>query len=121
MAVEKTVAKQTTGATIRGFTQESSNGQTTYEVATVINGHTKDIQINADGIVLEVEEQVDLKSLPATAQTALAKKAGKGKITKVESLTKKSRLVAYEAQVSASGKLSEIQVGPAGESLDHEE
>ena len=48
-------------------------------------------------------------------------KAGKGKIVKVESLTKKGRLVAYEAQVDTNGKKTEVQVGPDGKPLDHEE
>jgi hypothetical protein len=51
----------------------------------------------------------------------LQAKAGKGKITKVESLTKKDKLVAYEAQVVTNGKKSEVQVGPDGKPLDHEE
>jgi hypothetical protein len=42
---------------------------------------------------------------------------GNGKITKVESLTKQDKLVAYEAQVDKNGKRSEIQVGPKGERL----
>jgi hypothetical protein len=51
----------------------------------------------------------------------LQAKAGKGKLVKVESLTKKDKLVAYEAQVDTNGKKSEVQVGPDGKALDHEE
>ena len=40
-AVEKTVVEQSKGATIRGFNEEKENGQTTYEVEMVVNGHTK--------------------------------------------------------------------------------
>ena len=40
---------------------------------------------------------------------------------KVESLTKHDKLVAYEAKVQANGKKNEIQVGPDGKPLDHEE
>jgi hypothetical protein len=39
----------------------------------------------------------------------------------VESLTKKGKLVAYEAKVNTGGKKSEVQVGPDGKPLDHEE
>ena len=31
------------------------------------------------------------------------------------------KLVAYEAQVTTNGKRSEVQVGPDGKPLDHEE
>ena len=40
---------------------------------------------------------------------------------KVESLTKNGKLVAYEAIVSTGTGKSEIQVGPEGKPLAHEE
>src|SRR6266446_6687866 len=48
-AVEKTVAAQSTGATIRGFSTEKENGQTLYEVEMTVNGHSKDISIAVGG------------------------------------------------------------------------
>ncbi len=54
-------------------------------------------------------------------RAGLQAKAGKGKITKVESVTKHDKLVAYEAQITTNGKHSEAQVGPGGAPLDHEE
>jgi hypothetical protein len=120
-AVEKTVAAQSEGATIKGFSTEKEKGQTFYEAEMMVNGHSKDVLIAADGAVVEVEEQVVLDSLSADVKAGLQTKAGKGKILKVESLTKKGKLVAYEAQVDTNGKKSEVQVGPDGKPLDHEE
>jgi len=77
--------------------------------------------IAADGTVVEVEEQVTLDSLSPEVKAGLQAKAGKGKILKLESLTKKGKLVAYEAQVETNGKKSEVQVGPDGKPLAHEE
>jgi hypothetical protein len=119
--VEKTVATQTQGATIRGFSQEKENGQTYYEAELSVNGHSKDILIDSTGAVAEVEEQVALDSLPSVVKDGLQAKAGKGKLVKVESITKHDKLVAYEAKVSTGGKRSEVQVGPDGKPLDHEE
>jgi hypothetical protein len=120
-AVEKTVAAQSSGATIRGFSTEKENGQTLYEVEMTVNGHSKDISMMTDGSIVEVEEQVALDSLSPEVKAGLHAKAGKGKILKVESLTKKDKLVAYEARVETNGKKSEVQVGPDGKPLDHEE
>ena len=120
-AVEKTVAAQSAGATIRGFSTEKEKGQTLYEVEMTVNGHSKDISIAPDGTIIEIEEQVALDSLSPEVKAGLQSKAGKGKILKVESLTKKDKLVAYEAQVDTNGKKSEVQVGPDGKPLDHEE
>ena len=75
----------------------------------------------ADGSIVEIEEQVALDSLAPVVKAGLQTKAGKGKILKVESLTKKDKLVAYEAQVDTNGKKSEVQIGPDGKPLDHEE
>jgi hypothetical protein len=120
-AVEKTVAAESTGATIKGFSTEKEKGETFYEAEMMVNGHSKDVLISADGTVVEVEEQVVLDSLSADVKAGLQAKAGKGKILKVESLTKKGKLVAYEAKVDTNGKKSEVQVGPDGKPLDHEE
>lgn len=120
-AVEKTVAAQSEGATIKGFSTEKENGQTFYEAEMMANGHSKDVLIAADGTIVEVEEQVALDSLSTDVKAGLQTKAGKGKILKVESLTKKGKLVAYEAKVDTNGKKSEVQVGPDGKPLDHEE
>jgi hypothetical protein len=120
-AVEKTVAAQSAGATIKGFSEEKESGQTFYEAEMTVNGHTKDILIDATGAVVEVEEQVAMNALSAEVKAGLLAKAGKGKITAVESIKKHDKLVAYEAKVDAGGKKSEVQVGPDGKPRDHEE
>ncbi len=120
-AVEKTVVEQSKGATVKGFNEEKENGQTSYEVEMIVNGHTKDVQMDPYGVVIEVEEQVSIDALSADIKAGLQAKAGKGKIMKVESITKKDKLVAYEAQIVTDGKKSEVQVGPDGKPLDHEE
>jgi hypothetical protein len=120
-AVNETVRTQSQGATIRGFSQEKENGKTFYEAELMVDGRSKDVLIDAGGEVVEVEEQVSLENLPAAVRAGLETKVGKGKLVKVESLTKKGKLVAYEAQVLTNGKRSEIQVGPDGKPLAHEE
>jgi uncharacterized membrane protein YkoI len=120
-AVEKTVAAQSAGAAIKGFSTEKENGQTLYEVEMTVNGHSKDISMTSDGSIVEVEEQVALDALSPEVQAGLQAKAGGRKIEKVESITKKGKLVAYEAKVLTNGKKSEVQVGPDGKPLDHEE
>ena len=120
-AVEKSVAAQSEGATIKGFSQEKEKGLIYYEAEMMVGGHSKDVLIDANGGIVEVEEQVALDSLPPAARDGLKAKAVSGKILKVESLTKHDKLVAYEAVVQTDGKKKEIQVGPDGKALDHEE
>lgn len=118
--VKKTVLEQSKGATIRGFARETENGQTSYEVEMKVNGHNKDVLISPNGAVLSVEEQVFLNALPTSVKAALLRRAGKGRILMVESITKDNVLVEYEAHVSRAGKKSEIKVGADGKSIDSE-
>jgi len=120
-AVEKTVAAQSEGATIRGFSQEKENGQTFYEAEMMVKwpqqGHAHRLQ----GRDRRSRGEVAMDELPGSVKDGLQAKAGKGKLGKVESLTKHDKLVAYEAVVQTNGKKSEVQVGPDGKPLDHEE
>ncbi len=120
-AVQKTVDQETKGATVKGFSTERENGKKVYEAETVVNGHTRDIQIAEDGTLTEVEEGVALDSLSPGVKQGLETKAAGAKITKVESLTKNGRLVAYEAATLRGTKRGEVQVGPDGASLAHAE
>ena len=120
-AVEKTVVKESAGANVRGFAKEMEHGQTYYEASLIVGGANRDVLMDTAGVVVEVEQQVALDSLPAAVRSALLAKAGAGKITTVESLTKKDKLVAYEAQVRTGTRRSEVQVGPDGGTLQHEE
>jgi uncharacterized membrane protein YkoI len=120
-AVRKAADQQSQGATVTGYSSEKENGKLEYEVQMTFNGHSKDVTIAPDGAVLEVEEQVAMGDLSTDVQAGLKTKAGTGKIAKIESLTKGGKIVAYEAKVMKDGKRSEIQVGPDGKALDHEE
>jgi hypothetical protein len=87
----------------------------------MVDGHTKDVTIDTQGNILEVEEQVQQSALPANVLSGLRTQAGTGSIKKIESLMKHDKIVAYEARVVAGKRHWEIQVGPNGQKLDHEE
>jgi uncharacterized membrane protein YkoI len=120
-AVEKTVVAQSQGATIRGYSKERESGKTYYEAELMVNGHSRELLIEANGTIAEVEEQIAFDTLPAAVKDGLLAKAGKGKLLKVEAITKHDKLVAYEAKVLTGAKKSEVQVDPDGRPLDHED
>ena len=114
-AVQNTVKAESKGATIRGFSKETENGKTTYEAEMTVNGHGKDISMDSDGKVVEVEEQVPMSSVPEAARSAIEEGAMGGRVTKVESVSNGSGPVeAYEAQVLKAGRHSEVRVAPDG-------
>jgi hypothetical protein len=116
-AVQTTVREQSRGAAVRGLSIETENGQTFYEASQKVKGHVRDALIDADGNVVEIEEQVALASLPPAARAEIVKQDGKGRILTVESITKNNAIVAYEARVKTAGKISEIKVDPDGKPL----
>ena len=113
-AVQNTVREQTKNATLAGLSTEIEKGKTTYEIETKVNGKSRDIVVDKTGAVLEVEEEVDLASIPAAAQAALRKKAGDGVIKRVETLTQGVK-VSYEAAIKTkTGKNIEAGVNADG-------
>ncbi|HVI05788.1 MAG TPA: hypothetical protein VM711_06805 [Sphingomicrobium sp.] len=120
-AVQKTAAQQSAGSSVISNSKDREGGKLEYEVQMKVNGHSKDVTIAPDGQLLEIEEEVSKSDLSPEVAAALEQKAGKGKIAKIESLTKNGKIVAYEAQVVTRGKRSEVQVGPRGQTLSHEE
>ena len=109
--------RETAGATVKEYSTEKEKGITTYEAEWVVDGRSKDVSVDASGNVLEIEEQVSMDSLPESVRNALTATAAGGTIGKIESLTKKGAIVAYEAVVTTGKKRREIQVGPNGEKL----
>lgn len=116
-AVAAAVAAESKGAKVKGFKREIEDGKTFYEAELVVAGHTKDILFDETGAMVEAEEEVSFDGLPQPVKDGLTKAAAGGKLGKVESLTKKGVLKAYEAVVKTGKKKSEVQVGPDGNPL----
>lgn len=98
------------GSRVRGCVRDVSGGKTTYEIETTKDNRSKDITFAADGSVLEVEEEVEMSTLPASTSAALQKKAAGGTFGKIESLARGGTIVSYEAVVVRNGKRQEIAV-----------
>lgn len=116
--VQATVQKETKGATVVGLSMETEGGKTTYEAETKVNGKGRDISIDAKGNVIEVEEEIDLASLPAAVQVEVKNTIGKAKLLKLESVFNGAKVqTGFEASVDNAGKHSEIEMGLDGKVL----
>ena len=111
--VQATVQKQIRSAKLLLLTKEIEKGRTYYEAETTVNGRSRDIMIDSAGAIFEVEQSVPLESVPAAARNALLKRAGAGKVLKVESVTNNSTMH-YEAVILKNGKRSEVEVSADG-------
>jgi len=111
--IQKTVEEQTKTAKLRGLSKEVDHGKTYYEAETTVDGKSRDILMDATGVIVEVEEATAFAGIPAAARKALQTKAGSGKILSVESVTRGST-VSYEAVIERNGKKSEVAVNADG-------
>lgn len=112
-AVEKTVTRETAGATLKGLSSEACEGKTKgtcYEVETVRGGQSRDLIVDATGAVVEVEESISLTDVPEAVKASAAKL---GKVLKAEKVTQDAA-VSYELVVEKAGKKSEHVFLPDG-------
>jgi uncharacterized membrane protein YkoI len=113
-AVQNAVRDQTKTATLTGLSKEVEKGKTLYEVETKVNGKGRDLLLDKTGAVVEVEEEVEMNSIPAAAKAAIQKRAIGGSVQKVEKLTQ-GLIVSYEAAIKTkAGKNAEIGVNADG-------
>ena len=113
-AVQATVTEQSKGATVRGLAKEVEKGKTFYEAELLVGDRHKDVLIDASGKVVEVEEQVELNTLPAPVKAEIERQAGKRQIAIIESVTKNGALVYYEAHIKTGIRTKEVKVAPDG-------
>jgi hypothetical protein len=117
-AVQKTIHAQValTGATIKKTSMEMEDGKINYECQSVLaNGKTQDFDVNAQGKLGEVEDEVSLSDVPAPVQAEVEKAtAGGATLKTVVSVTIDGKIVGYEATIVKAGKKKEIGMNPDG-------
>ena len=113
-AVQAAMQSQTAGATILGASKEQEDGRMTYEVETKRDGKGRDLTFTESGALLEIEQEVDLDSIPKPAKQGIQKRLGGGTVKKVESVKQGSK-ISYEADIRMkSGQEREVKVGADG-------
>ena len=120
-AVQKTVQDNLKGGEIKNISKEKEKGVTQYEVETIVNGKHRDIEVDAAGKLMEVEEETDLATVPAAAKAAIEKKVAGGKIGMVELVIGHGQTL-YEAEYTTKGgKKQEVMVKADGTEVKEEE
>ena len=104
-AVTAAFKKAYPNATIRGTAKETEGGKPVYEVESVENGKARDLMYNADGTVIDIEEEMNAADLPAPVTAALKKLYPAAAITVAEKLTK-GTTIQYELQIKGAAKSS---------------
>jgi len=83
-AVQKTVQDHLMGGEIKSIGKEREDGLEQYEVESVLNGNSRDFNVDTKGNLLLVEVATTLDAIPAAAKASILKKVADGKLTAVE-------------------------------------
>ena len=114
-AVQKTVQDNLKGGEIKNIGKEKEDGIEQYEVESVLNGKSRDFNVDAKGNLLVVEVATTIDVIPAAAKASILKKVADGKLAVVETFTKTGRPEMYEASYTdKKGKRHEVLVKADG-------
>jgi hypothetical protein len=97
-------------AKVLGVRAETREGQKRFVVETAVGTRRLDLQVDEQGRVLEIREELALAAVPAAPRAALERE---GTVRKVHSVMLKTGIT-YEAQVESGGKLKQVVVGSDG-------
>ena len=100
-------------AVIKGASEENQAGKIIFEIESLDGKTARDLQYLADGTVVEIEETIAITEIPAAAKAAVAGKYPKGKIVKVERVTKGS-MVSYDIEIKTGKKKVSMDVDANG-------
>jgi hypothetical protein len=114
-AVQKTVQDNLKGAEIKSIGKEKEDGVEQYEVETMLNGKSRDFNVDSKGNLLVVEEATTIDAIPAAAKAGILKKVADGKLGAVETFVKTGQPMMYEASYTdKKGKKHEVLVKADG-------
>ena len=74
-AVQKTVQDHLMGGEIKSIGKEKEDGVEQYEVESVLNGNSRDFNVDSKGNLLLVEVATTVDAIPAAAKASILKKA----------------------------------------------
>ena len=113
--VQQTINANLQGGQIKRIAKEKEDGIEQYEVETMTNGKSRDLNVDVKGNLLVIESATTIDAIPAAARDSILKKTAGGKVVSVETFTKTGQAEMYEAAyVDKNGKKHEMLVKADG-------
>jgi uncharacterized membrane protein YkoI len=100
-------------AKVKGYSKETENGSTEYEVESTDGKISRDVSYAEDGAVLAVEESMPYTDLPEAVRATITKEHPKGKVAGCERVIKGST-THYEVVLRQGKKKTEIVYDATG-------
>ena len=111
-AVQLTIQQHATALDIKKIEMETEEGQAVYSAEIVKDGHATELEVAADGTLLEADEEMALEAAPEAVRTALAAQAGQ--VIEISKRTE-AGVVQYEATLEQNGKERELVLTADGQ------
>ena len=103
------------------FEEALFDGKTTYEVEYKKDGKEYEFLYSTEGVLIQKEEDIDVKTLPDPVIQAILKAHPKAKIKEAEKLMKPDGTVTgYEVEIKVAGKELELELDVNGKILKTE-
>jgi uncharacterized membrane protein YkoI len=111
------------GAKWEKASKETEKGETVYEIeGDDAQGRDVEVEVTADGKVLQVETEIAMSEVPGVVTDALKAKLPKFKPEEVKSIAKEGKVVSYEFEGDdEKGKEIEVYVDADGKTVKVEE
>ena len=104
------------------FEKEMIEGKAVYEVDYKENGREYEILYDSDGVILQMEETLDVKALPEPIAQAISKAYPKATIEDAEKVMKPDgTVIVYEVEIKTEGKKLELELDATGKILKTEQ
>lgn len=110
-------AELRTGYTIDKIKSKAFSGQPAFEVEFERKGKEREILYKSSGEVIQIEETMELKDVPAPALDAMRKAAKGGKLRKADRIERAGK-VYYEGELEIAGKRSSLLFDAKGNRVE---
>jgi hypothetical protein len=113
-AARAALSENLPGAQTAELSSEEEDGRVVYEASTETNDLDHSVKVDAEGNVIEAEQEVAVDSLPETVTGAVETMHPGAQITEAERVTEGEE-TNYELRLSVNGMEHEVIVSPKGE------
>jgi len=114
------VKEQSAGGTLRSLWVGNDKGERVYGAVILYGGKRKEVVVNADGKIVDVQQEVTVESLPAAMRKSLKEQPRGARILNVSKETENG-VVKYELETDVEGRSRNLSFDSAGKVTEIEE
>jgi len=116
---QSVIKSHTSGGTIDKITRKKEDDKHYYKVKYKKDGRESKLEVDEDGKVLKMEENLAMKDLPPAVQKTVEAKSAGGKIKELELETEDGKTF-YEVEFEKDGKEHKVKIAKDGTVLEYE-